>query len=192
MSTRNGHDVHRTETPDVSHIRNVEVAHEPSDVSVRGVGTFVLVLTLVTIAISIGLWLLFNYFNSEKAKERPPGPMALRNLSQEERLPPEPRLQAAPGFRVELESGQQVDLKLREPQAEYRELRKQWEEVLRSGLKDKSGNTVGMPIEQAIDQIISGPGFPTRTQQALGKLEDYAISMPSDMSSGRETIRKLQ
>ena len=192
MTTRNGHDGHRTETPDVSHIRNVEVAHEPSDVSVRGVLTFVVVLTLATITISAGLWLLFKYFNSEKAKERPPGPMALRNLSEEQRLPPEPRLQAAPGFRVTLENGKTVDLKLKEPQAEYRELRKQWEEVLNSGLKDQSGNTVGMPINQAMEQIVSGAGLPARTKQAPGKLEDYAISMPSDMSSGRETIKKLQ
>jgi len=192
MSTRNGHDGHRTETPDVSHIRNVEVLHEPSDVSVRGVMTFVLVLTLATITISAGLWFLFKYFNAEKAKERPPGPMALRNQGEEERLPPEPRLQAAPGFRVELQNGQTVELKLREPQAEYRELRKQWEDVLNSGLKDQSGNAVGMPIKQAMEQIVSGEGLPARTKQAPGKLEDYAISMPSDMSSGRETIKKLQ
>ena len=31
---------HKTETPDVSHIRNVEVTHETSDVNVRGVLTF--------------------------------------------------------------------------------------------------------------------------------------------------------
>ncbi len=192
MSRHNGHDGHRTETPDVSHIRNVEVAHEPSDVSVRGVLTFVVVLTLATIVISAGLWFLFKYFNNEKAKERAPGPLALRNMSKEERLPPEPRLQAAPGFQVQLESGQKVPLELREPQAEYRELRKQWEEVLRSGLKDQSGNSVGLPIDQAMEKIVSGEGLPTRTKQAPGKLEDYAISMPSDMSSGRETIKKLQ
>jgi len=33
--TGNGH---QTETPDVSHIRNVEVTHESSDVNVRAVG----------------------------------------------------------------------------------------------------------------------------------------------------------
>ena len=82
-------------------------------------------------------------------------------------------------------------MKLREPQAEYRELRAQWQSLLNTGLKDQSGNTVGMPIEQAIDKIAS-EGLPARTQQAPGKLEDYAISMPSDMSSGRETIKKLQ
>ena len=42
---------HKTETPDVSHIRNVEVTHETSDVNVRGVLTFVVVLASSTIAV---------------------------------------------------------------------------------------------------------------------------------------------
>ena len=192
MSRRNGHDGHRTETPDVSHIRNVEVAYEPSDVSVRGVGTFVVVLTVATLTISAGLWFLFTYLNTERAKERAPGPMSLRRLNEEQRLPPEPRLQAQKGFRVTLENGQQVPLDLREPQAEYRELLKQWQSLLSTGLKDQAGNTVGMPIDQAMEKVVSGEGLPARTKQAPGKLEDYAISMPSDMSSGRESIKKLQ
>jgi hypothetical protein len=50
---------HKTETPDVSHIRNVEVTHEPSDVSVSGVFTFVVVLTIATATVCLGMWLLF-------------------------------------------------------------------------------------------------------------------------------------
>ena len=48
---------HKTETPDVSHIRNVEVTHEASDVSVRGVLTFVVVLTIATATVCLGMWL---------------------------------------------------------------------------------------------------------------------------------------
>lgn len=180
---------HRTETPDVSHIRNVEVEHEASDVSVRGVLTFVVVLTITTAVISLGLWFLFRYFNAQEAKERGPGPMA---LSQQERLPPEPRLQSAPGFAVTLEDGQRVGLEKREPQAEFRALRKQWEKALSGEMKDASGNTVGVPINQAIDQVVSGEGLPTRTKTAPGKLEDYAIGLPTAWSSGRETEKKLQ
>lgn len=189
MSKGNGH---RTETPDVSHIRNVEVLHEPSDVSVKGVGGFVVALTVATIIVAVGLWFLFNFFNAESAKERPPGPMSLRSLPEEQRLPPAPRLQGQKGFEVTLEDGKKVDLSLREPQAEFRELHRQWLSILDSGMKDQSGNVVGMPIDQAIDKVLSGEGLPARTKQAPGKLEDYAISMPSDMSSGRETIKKLQ
>ena len=42
---------HKTETPDVSHIRNVQVTHETSDIDVKAVLTFVVVLTLATAAV---------------------------------------------------------------------------------------------------------------------------------------------
>jgi hypothetical protein len=45
-----------------------------------------------------------------------------------------------------------------------------------------------MPIEQAMKQIVSS-GLPVRTQSASGKVDDYAISVPSDMSSGRTTVK---
>lgn len=177
---------HKTETPDVSHIRNVEVEHETSDVSVRGVAMFVLVLTVTTIVISIGIWILFRYFDAQAAKERQPGPMA---LSQQERLPPEPRLQAAPGFEVTLEDGQKVKLENREPQAEYRVLKEQWDKALRGELKNQSGNSA-LPIDQAIDQVVSGGGLPVRPPQ--NGQEDYGIDMPTAWSSGRTTEKKKQ
>ena len=174
---------HRTETPDVSHIRNVEVTHEASDVNVRAVMTFVIVLTVATAVISLGLWYLFTYFNNVRTKERPPGPLAIRNLKEDERLPPEPRLQGQRGFRVVLENGQEQRLELTHPQAEYDVLRAQWEAALQTGVKDSNGNTVGMPIQDAMKQIVSGQGLPARLPQ--GKVEDFGISVPTDMSSGR-------
>lgn len=180
---------HKTETPDVSHIRNVEVAHETSDVSVRGVMTFVIVLTVSAIFIGIGVRLLFRYFNAQEAKEPKPGPMAL--TKKDERLPPEPRLQSAPGFEVKLESGQTVNLEKSAPQSEYLVLRKQWDENLKTGLKDQSGNVVGMPIDAAMSKVAS-EGLPSRVKGPGGKLQDYAIGMPTAASSGRETEKKLQ
>jgi hypothetical protein len=166
---------HKTETPDVSHIRNVEVTHETSDVSVRGVLTFVVVLTISTIAIAVGMRMLFAYFSTQEAKaEEKPGPMALTK-----ELPPEPRLQSAPGFQVTLENGQTVNLERAAPQEEYRVLRRQWEEDLNTGIK------------AAMDKVVS-QGLPTRTKGPAGKLEDYAISMPTAASSGRTTEKKLQ
>lgn len=182
-------DSHRTETPDVSHIRNIEVTHETSDINVRAVLTFVLVLSVATAVVSYGLWLLFGFLNTEKGRERPPGPLAIRNLKEEERLPPEPRLQSSKGFEVTLEDGQRVNLELTHPQAEYEVLRQQWITALQTGAKDSSGNTVGMPIEDAMKQVVSGQGLPARTKQASGKVEDYAISIPTDTSSGRETMK---
>jgi hypothetical protein len=180
---------HKTETPDVSHIRNVEVTHETSDVSVRGVLTFVVVLTLATAAVSAGMWLLFDYFAAQEAKEPTRGPMALTD--KKDRLPPEPRLQAAPGFEITLENGQKTNLERLAPQEEYRVLRRQWDENLKTGLKDQSGNVVGMPIDQAIDKIVSS-GLPSRVKGPGGKLSDYAVSTPTAWSSGREVEKRLQ
>ena len=180
---------HKTATPDVSHIRNVEVTHETSDVSVRGVLTFVVVLTIATAAVSAGMWLLFRFFDAQEAKEPKRGPMAL--TEKKDRLPPEPRLQSAPGFEITLEDGQKKDLERAIPQAEYRVLRQQWDENLRTGLKDQSGNVVGMPIDQAMEKIVSS-GLPSRVKGPGGKLSDYAISTPTASSSGREVEKRLQ
>jgi hypothetical protein len=179
---------HKTETPDVSHIRNVEVTHEPSDINIRAVITFVVVLTIATAAVSFGLQLLFKFFNAQEAKGPRPGPMA---LTKDERLPPEPRLQSAPGFQLKLENGQTVNLEKSIPQAEYRALRQQWEENLKTGLKDQSGKVVGMPIDAAIDKIVSG-GLPSKVKEPDRKLSDFAIGMPTASSSGRESEKRLQ
>jgi hypothetical protein len=181
MKDKHKGDGHQTETPDVSHIRNVEVTHERSDINVRGVLYFVAVLTIATAVVSAGMWLLFRYFNSQQAKAPGRGPMAL--TQSKDRLPPEPRLQAAPGFQITTEDGQTKTLEKAPPQSEYRVLRKQWQENLKTGLKDRSGNVVGIPIEQAMDKVVSGQG---------GNLSDYAIKVPTASSSGRETEKRLQ
>ena len=59
---------HRTETPDVSHIRNVEITHERSDINVWGVLAFVAALTVSGIAIHLGMVLLFDYFDKQQAR----------------------------------------------------------------------------------------------------------------------------
>ena len=188
MKQKDKGDGHRTETPDVSHIRNVEVTHETSDINVRAVLTFAVVLTISTIAVAFGLRFLFKFFNAQEAKSPRPGPMA---LTQRDRLPPEPRLQGAPGFQVTLEDGQTRNLERGAPQSEYMILRQQWEENLRTGLKDQSGRVVGMPIDAAIDKVVS-EGLPSTDKDGSKKLSDYAITMPTASSSGRTMEKRLQ
>ena len=189
MAEKTKGDWHKTETPDVSHIRNVEVEHETSDINLRAVVTFALVLAISIGVVALGLRVLFNFFYAQEAKRTPkPGPMA---LAQKDRLPPEPRLQSAPGFEVKLENGQTIHLEKSAPQSEYRVLRQQWEENLKTGLKDQSGNVVGMPIDAAMDKIVS-EGLGSKAKQPNGKLNDYAIKMPTASSSGRETEKRLQ
>lgn len=188
MTAKDKGNGHKTETPDVSHIRNVEVTHETSDVNVRAVLTFIIVLTVATIVVAFGVQMLFGYFNRQEARGPQPGPMA---LPKKDRLPPEPRLQGAPGFQLTLENGKVIDLEKSMPQAEYRELRKQWEENLKTGLKDESGNVVGMPIDAAIDKIVS-EGLPSSVKEPDKKLSDFAFDLPTAASSGRKTEKRLQ
>ena len=183
---RNGH---QTETPDVSHIRNVEVTHETSDINVNGVLTFVIALTVLTIAVYIGMLLLFNHFQGQAQAEPKAGPMALK---QDERLPPEPRLQAAPGFEVTLSDGSKVELEKREPQAEYRTVLDQWNKELKGEIKDASGNPTSIPIDEAIKKVLAGNGLPVRSGATASKLEDYAVSVPTAASSGRVLEKRLQ
>ncbi len=185
--------VHTTETPDVSHVRNPDVTHELSDVNVPGILKFVGALVVMTVVVYVLMWLLFGFFSAQEAKKEgaaPPGPMA---MTEQESLPAEPRLQAAKGFGVKLENGEWVNLEKREPQAEYRVLRKQWDRVLKEGPKDQSGNPIGLPIEQAMQRVVEGQGLPSRPQQGSPReMTDYAIDTPTAASSGRVTEKGKQ
>lgn len=185
-SSGNGHK-HTTETPDVSHIRNVEVTHEESDVSISGVVTFVVALTILTAGVYLAMLFLFNYFQLQEAKEPAPGPMA---LSKKDRLPPEPRLQAAQGFQVTLENGQKVNLELSQPQMEYRVLRQQWDQDLLDGSRDSTGKPIGMPITTAMEKVTE-MNLPARVKGAE-QVGSFAVSVPTAASSGRVTEQRLQ
>jgi hypothetical protein len=195
--TRNGHQWNRhghvTETPDVSLIKNIDVTHEASDVNVGGILKFVVGLTIFAIAVQVLMWGMFRFLNSqEEGKEPRPGPMA---MTEQERRPPDPKLQSAPGFGVKLENGQWVPLENREPQAEYRVLREQWDQTLKEGARDQSGKIVGLPIDQAMQKVLEGKGLPSRPQAETnqgGPAEDYGIDMPTAASSGRMTEKRRQ
>ena len=171
-----------TETPDVSHIKNLDVTHEASDVSVSGVLKFVLGLTVLTVAVFVLMWGMFRFMYAQEAEKEPdPGPMA---MSPQERLPPDPKLQAAPGFGVKLENGEEVLLENREPEAEYVVLREQWERQLNCGSGDhESTPRPGcVPIHTAMEKLFEGKGLPVRAQDPGHSL---GLSLPTAASSGR-------
>jgi hypothetical protein len=192
--SKNGHNGHKghghvTETPDVSHIKNIDVTHEASDVNVGGILKFVVGLTIFGIIVNILMWGMFRFFNAqEEVKEPKPGPMA---MTKEERLPPEPRLQAAPGFGVKLANGQWVNLETREPEAEYRVLREQWERELNCDYQDNSHKLkletkiICMPIDAAMEKVLN-EGLPVRApNNNTGNPTE--LSLPTAASSGRVT-----
>lgn len=126
-------------------VADLNKMYEENEIQLKGIISFAVGLLLLIIVTFALIWALLNvmgdYFKSDEVN-----PMA---MSDKERLPPEPRLQAAPGFGVDSERGR-VNLELRIPQAEYRELRKQWDDLLENGRKDpKTGMVSVMPIEEA-------------------------------------------
>ena len=180
----NGHDrLHVTETPDVSHIKNLDVTHEASDVDVAGVLKFVIALSVLGVAVFVLMWAMFRFLYAQAEKEPNPGPMAMKP---EERLPPDPRLQAAKGFGVKLETGEWVNLENREPEAEYRVLREQWERQLNCQNMEGHTSPNCTPIETAIDQLVNGGTLRTRATQPNA---DQATP-PSAWSSGRMTLQE--
>ena len=178
-----------SEAPDVSHIKNVDVTHEKSDVNVRAVLIFVGGLVVFAAIIHLLIGLMFKGLDDRAAKLEPkPGPMA---MSAQEQRPPEPRLQNAPGFGVTLENGQRVSLELKEPQAEMKVLRDQWDQALKRGPVDQSGKVVGLPIEEAKKQIVQ-KSLSARPQQGGPNAVDYGVDMPTYSSSGRMTEKRDQ
>ena len=167
--------------------------YEQNIVGMRGIVIF-LVGLLVLIIITFGLmWALLNVMEDEaKESKKSTNPMAVKQG--EEQLPPVPRLQAAPGFGVDSPPGR-VNLELREPQAEYRELRKLWETQWKEGQKDaKSGTVISLPIEEAKKKFLeqSAQQQAAKPNEEAQKTLDRSRKLTSYSSSGRtmtDTIR---
>ena len=182
-------DIHRT--PDVAYIQNPDVSHEKSDVNVRSIIIFAGGLLVFGIIVHILMWLMFNYMEERARKEAPPPrPMA---LTQQERMPPEPRLQAAPGFGISLGEGKKpINLELREPQAEFNEMNKIWEGDLK-GQPDPRTGQVSMPIEEAKQKIVSDGQLKARPQaDGQQQIDMQGMDIPSYQSSGRLTEKRDQ
>jgi len=156
---------HVTETPDTSHIKNIDVTHEISDVYIGGIAKFVVALGVLMVVSFLLMWAMFRSLES-RTPEAPPSPMA---LTEKDRLPPEPRLQGAPGFAEELDKSAPAAKEKKaehapaitpkapgpkDPMWEIRVLREQWNDVLEHGPVDQNGQRYGMPIEQAKDEVL--------------------------------------
>jgi hypothetical protein len=163
--------------------------YEQNLIGLRGIIYFAIGLFLL-IVITFGLMFALLNVMEDQAKESKDQANPLM-MTDKERLPPEPRLQAAPGFGVDSERGR-INMELQAPQSEYWELRRQWENELRNGQRDpKSGSTVTMPINQAKEAFLqqSAGQNATAGQNGTDLLEESRQSF-SDSSSGRQLNEK--
>jgi hypothetical protein len=189
------------ETPDVSYITNPDVAHEESDVAVRPLLWFVGGLTFFTIIVCAAMALMFMYFdNREKSQELQASPLARQGA---ERLPPEPRLQLAPGWNVKTDDGQSHDLSYQtdnagyvpQPWSEYTLVSEEWRREMNDyGWADEKAGTVRVPIDEAMRRYLerrqSAPQTPQGAKPAVGGQGAPAETMPMDSSSGQKPEQK--
>ena len=159
------------ETPDVSYITNPDVAHEESDVAVRPLLWFVGGLTVFTLITCLAMLLMFKFFQKrEESLELEASPLARQGA---ERLPPEPRLQLAPGWEVE-KDGKRQDLSystdntghVPQPGSEWKLVNEEWQRELKEyGWADQQAGTARIPVERAIDLYLERRARPQPTPQ---------------------------
>jgi hypothetical protein len=117
--------------------------HEESDVNIRAIFGFGAGLIVAAAIISLLMWVLLRYFEVREAKQAPRMyPLA---AAQENRLPPEPRLQT-------------------NPREDLAALRAREDAALRSyGWVDRNAGIVRIPIDAAIKLTLER-GLPARQE----------------------------
>ena len=159
-----------------------EKGYEENVIGVKAIAYFGIGLFLL-IVITFGLmWTLMGVLeDNAKETKSSNNPMAMTEM---EALPPEPRLQSAPGFGVQGPNGP-VSLELTAPQAEWWELQKQYKEVWEKGMKDAATGAVSaMPIEKAKEAFLSKQ-IKARSGPEAEKFYEESRLRYSDASSGR-------
>jgi len=116
---------------------DAEALHEPNTVNIPGVVKFLVWLSVTVMVVALLMWGLLHYFDKRKAQEAPPP----SPLAPEVRVPPEPRLQGAPGS-------------VKSPAEDIRRFREQEDQMLNSyGWVDQQRGIIRIPIEQAKKMI---------------------------------------
>jgi hypothetical protein len=168
-----------------STITDLSKPYEQNVIGFGGIVKFAIGLLLL-IVVTFALMVLLNSVledNKQAEFKAQENPMA---VSDRERLPPEPRLQLAPGFGVD-STGGRVNMELAAPQSEYRELQRQWDDIREHGKKDPgTGATIWMPIDAAKEKVLE-ENLKAKSGPEAEKLFAESKKYVSDASSGRKS-----
>jgi hypothetical protein len=121
---------------------HADVDHEKSDVNIRAILGFGAGLIALAIVVYVVVWLLFGYLGrrEDRASATRTYPLA---VGQEDRLPPEPRLQT-------------------NPRQDLKDLREAEDQVLKSyQWVDRNAGVVRIPIDEAM-KVTLQRGLPAR------------------------------
>jgi len=166
-----------------STVDDLNKPYQENEIGLKGIVYFAIGL-FALIVVTFGLmWffekvVLYDTFADEKTASNP---MA---MTEKEKLPPEPRVQGAPGFGVDSPHGR-VNMELGAPQAEWRELIKQWDEIRKHGNKDpKTGALISMPLDEAKTKLLE-QHLKAKSGADAEKVVTESKKYFSDASSGR-------
>jgi hypothetical protein len=130
---------------------NPNAGHEERDVNVRAVTVTGLAIFGLVVVSVCGMWFVFQWLAEKEARRSPP-PSAL--VQQEgQRLPPEPRLQAA-------------------PVADFQAIQAAEDKLMNNyGWIDPDKGTVRIPVERALE-IVAQKGLPARSGPQPGTAKE--------------------
>lgn len=129
---------------------SASTAYETRDVKIRPLAVFIAGITVMAIATYLVVYLVIRLFSAQAANQdaqiQPVAGQAQPAAPGEERLPPEPRIQANPA-------------------ADLKTLRDQEDVMLTTyGWVDARGGVVRVPIDVAMQQVLKD-GLPVRQQE---------------------------
>jgi hypothetical protein len=123
-------------------IDNPETLHEESDVNIRAIFNFAIGLFIVAAAVHIAIYFLFVFLSTRAATASAVRSYPL-SIGQEDRLPPEPRLQT-------------------NPRQDLQDLRTAEDQILNSyRWLDRNAGVVGIPVNDAMKLTLQR-GLPSR------------------------------
>jgi hypothetical protein len=122
---------------------NADAQREHSDVNIGGIFGFAAGLLVVAVVIHLLVYVLFRYFDARESRQTTPQfPLA---IAEENRVPPEPRLQT-------------------DPRGDLAALRAKEDETLTTyGWVDRNAGVVRIPIDEAI-RLTLERGLPSRPE----------------------------
>lgn len=172
---------------------NYDKPYEENEVGMKGIVGFGIGLFLL-IVITFGLmWLLLDVMekDAKETKDRK-HPLA---LSETEKLPAEPRLQAAPGFGVNGPNGR-INLELKDPRSEWWELEKIWKDEWQNGRfsvaeDGKTKTKLSLSIKEAKEKLLASPPKARSTEDGAKALTE-SQTIISASSSGRTRSDRLR
>jgi len=184
---------------ETDHQSHSSVTYEMSDVEIRGIVTFIIALSILTIVVYFLMWGMFRLLTGQEVRKEKEAATSRMVMNEQERRPPEPRLQSARGFGEELEKevGKESEGTSDTPKSplwEINTLHEHWDDVLQHGIKDADGKVIAVPIDEAKKQLLSDPTLSSGTATATpgAGAEAYGVDMPTAASSGRTTEKRRE